>query len=428
MNLKQTISTWANERDRALGAVKNLGALVSSNDNARMLELFGGVRAAAGVMVTPETAQRVSAVYACVDRIAGGIATLPCPIYKREGQTRQVVEGDPLFFLLNEEPTASWTSAGAWSHALQQVLLRGDSHGVIMRRKSGVVTEIVPLPWAAVDPERQDQSIDSRNLYYVNDGIRTVCYDQDDVLHFHGYGYNGLVSMSVLSWGARQAAGNAIAMDEYSGRFFADGAHPSIALKTTGVIKKDKLEELQEMFARKYASVANAHRLPLILTEGMGVEAIGVNADDMQLIDARKFTVVDIARAFGVPPHLIGESSASTAWGTGLESIGRSFLMFTLEPHLRRLEQELNRKLFRAGGRFVEFDRSAWFRGDLKAQSDWYRAALGGPGTGPGWMTIDEVRAQQYLPPLPDGKGNKIFDPSVAPAKQSGNNPGEEAK
>lgn len=401
------------ERMRAaVSAFRNEGngATFFRSSDPRVLELLGPVPAAAGVYVTPETSQRVSAVYACVDRISGGISTLPCQIYKREGAVRRRIENHPLWWLLNEQPCDAWTSASHWTRVLQYVLLRGDSFTLIKRNAAGVVTELVPLPWESVVTERDTLSVDARNIYMVNDGYRAIGYDQDDILHFPGYGFNGVRSMSVLSWGARNAAGNAIAMDEYSGRFFADGAHPSIILNTDRKMSDEQIQALQNTFAAKYAGTNNAHRKPLVLTEGLQAKEVSINASDAQLLEARKFQVVDIARAFGVPPHLIGETSASTSWGSGIESMGRAFVMFTLQPHLVRIEQELNRKLFRTAGTFLEFDRSALIQGDLAAQAEYFRAAIGGPGSGPGWMTINEVRQRMYLEPI--ANGDAIFDPS----------------
>ncbi|WP_374491606.1 phage portal protein [Brachymonas sp.] len=392
------------------------GAAFFRSSDPRVLEMLGPMPAAAGVYVTPETAQRVSAVYACVDRIAGGISSLPCEIYRREGAVRRQVHGHPLWYLLNEQACDAWTSATHWHRTLQYVLLRGDSFALIKRNAAGAVVELVPLPWESVVTERDTLSVDARNIYMVNDGYRAIGYDQDDVLHFPGYGFNGVRSMSVLSWGARNAAGNAMAMDEYSGRFFADGAHPSIVITTDKVMKQEQIDELQRQVGAKHSGVNNAHKTPLVLTEGLKAQEISISAQDAQLLEARKFQVVDIARAFGVPPHLIGETSASTSWGSGIESMTRSFSLFTLKPHLTRIEQELNRKLFRRSNLFVEFDRDAMVQGDLQAQAKYYRAAIGGPGNGPGWMTVNEVRQKQYLPPSQGW--DEIFTPaeSGAPA------------
>jgi len=75
-------------------------------------------------------------------------------------------------------------------------------------------------------------------------------------------------------------------------------------------------------FANKYSGTGNSHKRPLVLTEGMGVDNVSLSAADSQLLEARKFQVVEIARAFGVPPHLIGETSASTAGEAALKVWG----------------------------------------------------------------------------------------------------------
>jgi HK97 family phage portal protein len=112
---------------------------------------------------------------------------------------------------------------------------------------------------------------------------------------------------------------------------------------------------------------------------------------------------------------MIGETTGSSAVGAGYEQQARDFVMHTLRLHIKRLEQELNRKLFpRDTGKFVRFDLGDLIEGDSKAQAEYNRAALGGPGTGFGWMTINEVRKGKGLPPV-DG-GNVIFDPNKAQA------------
>jgi HK97 family phage portal protein len=176
---------------------------------------------------------------------------------------------------------------------------------------------------------------------------------------------------------------------------------------------QEQQNELRTAFATKYAGTANAHRLPLVLTEGLDAKEISLSAEDAQLLEARKFQVVDIARAFGVPPHMIGETSGSSAVGAGYEQQARDFVMHTLRLHLKRLEQELNRKLFpRDTGKFVRFDLGDLIEGDSKAQAEYNKAALGGPGSGPGWLTPDEVRKMKGLPPM-GGLAAQIYDPRV---------------
>jgi HK97 family phage portal protein len=413
MNIRESVGRALSALGSSL--VSNAGGVIPSSD-PRVLELFGAMPAAAGVHVSPETARRVAAVSACVERIAGGISTLPCNVYAREWDAkrrryvRREVEDAPMWWLLNEQPSPAWTGAAHWNRLIEHKLLRGDHFTEIRRRPDGSVSELVPLPWTSVVVSPMTLEVGSRLMYSVNDGLRVRGVDQDDMLHFPGFGFDGCRGRSVISHAAHNAAGNALAMDEYAGKFFAGGAHPSLVLQTDKGLTDAAIKQLREEFVNRYSGLRNAHANPLVLANGVKASPVSLTAEDAQLIEARKFQVIDIARAFGVPPHLIGETSASTSWGSGLESLGRGFVLYTLATHLTAIEQELNRKLFRKVTRFVEFDRSALMQGDFAAQAEYYRAALGGPGSGKGWMSVNDVRNEKNLPPLEDE--DEIFDPN----------------
>lgn len=384
-----------------------------------VLDAFGVTTGHAGMAVNSVTAMRVAAVYACVQKIAGGISTLPLHLYKTDGDIKARLPRDDLWYKLNEQPSSQWTAASHWEGVSIAQLLRGDAYTWIRRSLTNSITELLPLPWGCVSPIRQ---ADGSVRYYISlpeFGISTWL-DPSEVLHFPGFGFDGLRSMSVITHAARSAVGNALAMDNYSGKFFEGGAHPSIVLTAPGKMNTEQIAALQSAFTSKYAGNENAHKLPLVLTEGLAAKEISINAQDAQLLEARKFQVIDIARAFGVPPHMIGETSASTSWGSGIESMSRAFVTYTLQPHLIRIEQELNRKLFpRNTGRFIQFDRDALIEGDSTAQAAYNRAALGGPGTGQGWMSVDEIRKTKGLAPI-GGASAEIFDPRTTPATTQG--------
>lgn len=409
------LTNWRAEREAARrGPVTNAVTYDQS-----VLDAFGVTPGAAGITVTPVSAMRVAAVFACVQKIAGAISTLPLDVFKTDGETPTKLARDDLWYKLNEQPTPQYTAASHWEGVSVAQLLRGDAYTWIRRSVNNTIREFIPLPWAAVQPVLE---LDGSVRYYVHYQNKSFWLSPDEIFHFPGFGFDGLKSMSVISYAARNAVGNALAMDEYSGKFFANGAHPSIVIKSPGKMNPEQVTTLQTSFANKYAGLDNAHRLPLVLTEGLDVKEISLSADDAQLLEARKFQVIDIARAFGVPPHMIGETSASTSWGSGIESMSRGFVTYTLQPHLKRIEQELNRKLFpRDVGRFVRFDREALIEGDSAAQAAYNRAALGGPGTGMGWMSVDEIRKSKGLAPR-GGSSAVIFDPRDTP-KTAGTTP-----
>lgn len=383
-----------------------------------VLDAFGLVPGASGMAVNAISAQRVSAVAACRQKIAGSISTLRLDVLQTSGDSEVKLPRDALWYLLNEQPHSQFTATSHWDNKVSEQLLRGDGFTWIRRRMNGSIAELLPLPWGAVQPWRMP---DGSIRYYITlteFGI-TTWLEPSEILHFPGHGFDGVRSMSVIAYGAKNAIGNALAMDEYSGKFFANGAHPSIILKSANRMTEEQKNSLRSAFVGKYSGMDNAHRLPLVLTEGLDAKEISLSAEDAQLLEARKFQVVDIARAFGVPPHMIGETSGSSAVGAGYEQQARDFVMHTLRLHLKRLEQELNRKLFpRDTGRFVRFDLADLIEGDSKAQAEYNRAALGGPGTGQGWLTVNEVRKTRGLPPV-DG-GDAIFDPSKTQATPEG--------
>lgn len=385
-----------------------------------VMESFGV--STSGASVTATSAMRVSAVAACVSKISGAIVSMPLHVYRLGNDIPERLPRDDLWYLLNEQCYGTYSAASMWEGVSMAQLLRGDAYVLIQRAMNGGIKSLLPLPWGCVSPIRNPGQ-DVR--YYVNMPSHGISkwFEPADILHFPGLGFDDVTmrSMSVIQYGARNAIGNAIAMDSYSGKFFENGAHPSIILNAAGKMNPEQVKALQDAFVSKYAGMENAHRLPLVLTEGITAKEISLSADDAQLLEARKFQVLDVARAFGVPGFMINESTGSTSWGSGIESMGRGFVQYTLQPWLRKIEQELNRKLFpRNTGKFIEFYRDALIEGDSAAQGAAFRLALGGPGSGDGYMSVNEVRKIKRLPPIEGGdvvfKAAPQAQPTEAPA------------
>lgn len=404
MSIWENIKRFFNETDDTESTT------VTQSDEVKQAYGIYGNTTASGVAVTPESAMRVATVYACVDKLAGSIAALPIKMYETDGVNRKEMKKNALWYLLNESPCADFSAASAWENVSISNSLRGDAFWWIRRRLNGQVKELFPIPFGCVYPERQPDGAVRYWVWYPEFNLKTWI-PQADMLHFPGLGFDGLRSMSVIKYAARNATGNALAMDEFSGSFFRNGAMPSVVLSYPKKMSPETVDELQRAFLLKYSGIENYKKFPLILTEGGSATQLSISSEDAQLLEARRFQVVDIARAFGVPPHMIGETTAATSWGSGIEALTRGFFTYTLQSKLIRIEQELNRKLFpRNADVRIEFDREAILEGDTQAQAQYYRSALGGPGTGPGWMTVDEIRQRKGLSPL-GGSAADIYDP-----------------
>lgn len=417
----RVLTSWVNSRQGAAQRISN--ATVVSSDRDGMMELFAPINSPSGFAVTDKTAMQVSTVFACLTKLSGAIVQLPIEQYRNEkdGQ-RSKSARTPLWWILNETPAAAWTAASWKEWIVKCVMLRGDQFTEIIRSRAGSsYGEILELRIHhpdLVSPRRFNRRI----VYDVQDAEtgRAYTVDQDDMLHFAGFGFDGLRSLSIIQYAARSGIGNSLAAADYTGRSIGEGAMPQIALSYANKMSKDQQAQLRENFVATYGGT-RGRKLPLVLTEGGTVSELSISPVDMQLLESRRFEREDICQAMGVPPVLIGENDKTSSWGSGIEQITLGFVRYTVKPHLTRWTEELNRKLFRNAGPFLEFDLEALLKGDSKAQAESDRAALGGPGTGDAYKTVNEVRRTRNLPPIEGG--DVIFKAVAKQGQNQGKNP-----
>ncbi len=129
-----------------------------------VMESFGVSPGAAGIVVSPLSAQRVSAVSACRQKIAGSISTLRLDVLKIDKDTEVKMPRDALWYLLNEQPHSQYTATSHWDNKVSEQLLRGDSYTWIRRRSNNSIAELFPLPWHSVQPWRQPDGSSQHGL------------------------------------------------------------------------------------------------------------------------------------------------------------------------------------------------------------------------------------------------------------------------
>lgn len=379
-----------------------------------LVALLGGAfRASSGEAVTKESAMRVAAVYGCVSLIAGAIATLPLGIYERMAGDRGKADHE-YWWLFNEQASDNWTSSAAWEYLISSKLFYGDGFARLLRPStySNRVIGWEPLHPLSVNPFKHD----GRVLYRVSPS-ESAAYtlDSADIVHLPSLGFDGLCSPSPITYAARESIGTAIAAQKHAGKFFSDNANFDYALKTASKLKGTQLDALK---ASLLARLQNGGRGPLILDGGLEPAQLSVNSKDAEILATRLFTVEEICRVFGVPPHMVGHTDKTTSWGSGIEAQGIGFVRYTLQRHLTPIAQELNRKLWPVRQKyFVEHITAALERGDLKTRYEAYRIAMGRAGEQP-WMDADEVRRLENMAPNADLKLNGGADaqPTTATA------------
>lgn len=393
------LTEWKASRERARG-FRNDGSMSMSEFS----EYVKGTLDYRTGTITERNAMSVSAVYACVNLIGGAVASLPLQFFRRDAKDNRKAYKPDLWWMFNEQPCVAWAAATAWEYALQSLLLRGDSFWRIIRasRLSANIVGFEPRHPSTVTPRR----VTDRLVYDIDPqpwdplGTKRVTVDQDDMLHIAGPNFDGLRGQSQIGGALRISGSLALSSDEYMLSFYKNSARPDFALQTDGVLDNGQIDNLRNQVNEQHQGVARSWK-PIVLQGGLKVQPITINPRDAQLMEMRKFQVEDVCRVMGVPPFMVGYTEKTTSWGSGVEQMGIGFVKYTLQRHLVKFEQEINRKVFRTARNFCEFNTAGLERGDTMQRFNAYRVALGRAGEQP-WMAVDEIRKLENWEPRDD--------------------------
>ncbi|WP_153324038.1 phage portal protein [Sinorhizobium meliloti] len=355
------------------------------------------MRGDAGEVVTDDSAMSLSAVWACVNLLAGTIASLPLMVYRTDAQGRRTVaRGHPLYRVLHDSPNYDQTAVDFWEFANASIELWGNAYARV-ERSVGQVSGLYPIAPGLVSVRR----LANGDLEYrwTENGKSYVETDAT-MLHIRGFGGNPLGGMSTLHFG-RNAFSLARAIDRSAGGMFKNGLRPSGVLTFEKWLSPEQRALSKTELTEQFLGASNAGR-PLILEGGTKWEQLTISPEDAQMLESRGFSVEEICRIFGVPPFMVGHTQKVTSFGSGLEQQVLGFQKFTLRRRLKRIEQALEKQLLRpedrAAGITIEFNLEGLLRGDSAARASFYQSGLTN-----GWMTINEVRALENMPPVTGG-------------------------
>jgi len=344
---------------------------------------------ASGVTVNDASAMRLSAFWACTRLISSTIGSLPMGVYTTDRDGTQVVARDaPLYTVLHDSPNADQTPVDYFEYLTISMLLRGDHFA----RKLMIDNRLIglePVNPAIVTVTRQSTG---RLRYTWSADGKSYDLDEDGVFHIRGFGGGPMHGLSVISYAA-ESLGIAIAADRAAGGMFGNGIMPSGVFESDMKLDRAQQELTENLLYEKYRGAMKAGT-PMVLGHGLKWQSISMNADDMQLLESRGWSVEEICRWFGIPPFMIGHNEKTTSWGTGIEQMLLGFQKFTLNPYLRRIEQAVRKQLIspadRAKGLFAEFNLEGLLRADSQGRATFYESALRNK-----WMVINEVRAKE---------------------------------
>jgi HK97 family phage portal protein len=401
-----------------MGVIERIKAAVVrrfSTSDARYPAEVAGRPSYSGETVTESSALALSAVWGCVNLIAGTTATLPFMVYRvGKGGRREIARNHPLYRVLHDSPNYDQTSVDFWEWMAAAIELSGNGYARIVRGDNGRVSGLLPVAPQLVSVKRLANG--ELEYEWTEDGDHFKLSDQE-VLHIRGFGGNPLGGLSTLQFG-RGSFGLAQAQERAAGETFRNGLRPSGVLTFSDFLSPENREIAETKLVEKFAGAMNAGR-PMVLEGGTTWQQLTINPEDAQMLESRAFSVEEICRFFGVPPFMIGHTEKSTSWGTGIEQQTIGFQKFTLRRRLKRIEQAVSKQLLsasdRAAGVTVEFNIEGLLRGDTASRAAFYTSM-----TQIGAMTINEVREKENLPPVAGGEVPRMQMQNI-PITEAGN-------
>jgi HK97 family phage portal protein len=359
-------------------------------------ETLGKQSPAPSVPLVPDTAMigsdgalQIAAVWACIERRATTVASLPFFAYEQAAGQKQLARASRLYQLLHESPNARMTPMEFWRAMMMNHDLRGNAYARVERdARTGEALAMWPMPADQVEPLVLD---DGAMVYSYRLGGDVAVLASENVLHLKGLG-NGTIGLAKLEF-MRATTDEAAKAQTSASRIFGNGGKPTGVLMVDHVLKPEQRKQLREGFAEM--ATGNISRL-YVLEASMKYEQLSLSPEDQQLLETRRFTVEEICRWFDVPPVLVHHSNVTT-WGTGVEQIIDGFYKFTIRPMLVNIEQAVRKRVMTPAQRArmsVEFSLDALLRGNAKD-----RAELHAKNVQNGLMTRNEVRQLENLPP-----------------------------
>ena len=348
-------------------------------------------------VVTDERSLQISTVFACVRLISSVTACMPLDVFETKGEDRSKVGLDnPLARLLKYRPNDFMTAFDFRVAMTMQLCYYGNSYALIERNAAGDVISLVPLMSVNMDVRLEGKRI----VYRYRRDSEYADFKQSEIFHLKGFGFNGLVGLSPIAFAAKTAS-VAVAMEDQQRDFYANGAKsPQLLMTGDGkVLNKEQRAQVEENF--KEISGGPVKKRLWILEGGFTTQAIGVSPQDAETMAARKFQVSELARFFGVPPHLVGDVEKSTSWGSGIEQQNLGFLQYSLDAYLEIWEGCILRWLVKPAdlGRIhAEHNRDALLSGDSTARANYMKTKVD-----TGLLTVNEGRRIDNRPPLPGG-------------------------
>ena len=272
------------------------------------------------------------------------------------------------------------------------MILKGNGYAYIERDVNLNVKALHLINPDFVNPVITDDGI----KYLVNGMDKAI--DAINMIHLYQHLDDTFRGISTIKY-ADMALSGAYNAEKHSDNFFKSGAGLMGVLKSSAPMTNEQKKQVAESWS---ASIKNTLGGGVaILPQGLDFQSISVSPEDSQLLDVRKYNVIEIARFFNISPVKLFDYS-NVSYST-LEQTSMSYLQDTILPFTQLMEDEFNRKLFKpseVGKYSIDFDYSVLVQTDKTSEAEYYNKLLTN-----GILSVNDVRAKLGYEPIPAEEG-----------------------
>jgi HK97 family phage portal protein len=356
----------------------------------------------AGITITPQTALALTAVQRANTLLAESIGKLSFRVHQKQGEDSRLAPEHPANRVIAVKPNGWMTPFQVQEYKQMSMGTRGNSFSLLDTDASGYPATQYPL-----HPDRVQVMVSpvDRMPYYnvllAPDGISGV-FSSRQIHHVRWFGDNPYVGLSPIAL-HKDALGIVAASEQHTARVFGNGTRLSGVItrpkESPGIKDQAAIDKILADWKKKYSGSSNAGEVAM-LQEGMTFSPLSMSNEDAQLIEARKYGINDVARIYGIPPHMLGDLAGST--NNNIEQQSLEFVIYCLMAWIKRHEECMSRDFLTEGDRdegyYIQADISGLVRGDTASRYAAY--ALGRQW---GWLSVNDIRRLENLPPIPGG-------------------------
>ena len=352
----------------------------------------------AGTSINSDSAFQVNAIFSAVSLISDTISTLPIDAFISRDGARFAFRPKPSWV---DQPDIDIPRQAFYSQVITSLLLDGNAFIRVYSNRKGEVVNLVTLNPTTVDIVRngigrlqfnvtgEDKPLSSDEVIYIPDLLRPGQI-------------RGVSRIHAL----KENFGLALALEKFAATFFGSGTNLAGVIEFPGNLTQEQADNLRGGFDSRHSGWSRSNRTG-VLSGGATFKPTQIDPQSSSLIESRRMAVEDVARAFNIPPHLLG--LPGTMAYASVEENNRAWLTTSISPMVQKIEGAISPLMKRSPGgenAYIKFNMDALLRANMQA-----RMAAYATGLQSGWLTINDVRRWEDLYPVDDSAADTVRVP-----------------